>query len=141
MSRALFSSASALLVIALSGDLPTGICRCRLRLPAEDCRRADHFFRLVLVLRAQESKAVRNAIVERRQACRAGGRDHRRCDRAVRIARLSHHQCAADLRAAGHHRAAPLLPAAVYSVGVVVTTYILFVYVLKTPLQAGPFGF
>jgi uncharacterized membrane protein (UPF0136 family) len=34
-----------------------------------------------------------------------------------------------------------LLPAIGYSLGVVVTTYILFVYVLKTPLQAGPFGF
>ena len=34
-----------------------------------------------------------------------------------------------------------LLPAAVYSVGVVVVTYVLFVYLLKTPLQTGPFGF
>jgi hypothetical protein len=34
-----------------------------------------------------------------------------------------------------------LLPAIGYSLGVVVTTYILFVYVLKTPLEAGPFGF
>ena len=29
-----------------------------------------------------------------------------------------------------------LLPAVVYSVGVVVITYVLFVYILKTPLQA-----
>lgn len=34
-----------------------------------------------------------------------------------------------------------LLPAAVYSIGVVVTTYVLFVYILKTPLHAGPLGF
>jgi hypothetical protein len=34
-----------------------------------------------------------------------------------------------------------LLPAVAYSVGVVVITYVLFVYVLKTPLQAGPLGF
>ena len=34
-----------------------------------------------------------------------------------------------------------LLPAAVYSIGVVVITYVLFVYMLKTPLQAGPLGF
>ena len=34
-----------------------------------------------------------------------------------------------------------LLPAAVYSIGVVVTTYVLFAYALKTPLQAGPLGF
>jgi hypothetical protein len=34
-----------------------------------------------------------------------------------------------------------LLPATVFSLGVVVTTYILFVYALKTPLEPGPFGF
>ena len=34
-----------------------------------------------------------------------------------------------------------LLPAAVYSLAVVVTTYVLFVHVLKTPLETGPFGF
>ena len=33
------------------------------------------------------------------------------------------------------------LPAAVYSLGVAVITYVLFVYVLKTPLQTGPLGF
>ena len=33
-----------------------------------------------------------------------------------------------------------LLPAAVYSVGVVGITYVLFVYLLKTPLQTGPLG-
>jgi len=34
-----------------------------------------------------------------------------------------------------------LAPAAIYSVGVVVFTYVLFVYVLKTPLETGPLGF
>ena len=34
-----------------------------------------------------------------------------------------------------------LLPAAAYSIGLVVFTYVLFVYALKTPLEAGPFGF
>jgi len=34
-----------------------------------------------------------------------------------------------------------LLPAAAYSIGVVAVTYVLFVYVLKTPLQTGPLGF
>ena len=34
-----------------------------------------------------------------------------------------------------------LLPAAVYSVAVVATTFVLFVYVLKTPLETGPLGF
>jgi len=34
-----------------------------------------------------------------------------------------------------------LLPATLYSVGVVVFTYVLFVYALNTPLETGPFGF
>lgn len=34
-----------------------------------------------------------------------------------------------------------LLPATVYSVGLVLITYVLFVYVLKTPLHTGPLGF
>ena len=34
-----------------------------------------------------------------------------------------------------------LLPATIYSVGVVGFTYILFVYALKTPLETGPLGF
>jgi hypothetical protein len=33
-----------------------------------------------------------------------------------------------------------ILPAAIYSVGVVAITYVLFVHLLKTPLQTGPFG-
>jgi hypothetical protein len=32
------------------------------------------------------------------------------------------------------------LPAAMYSVGVVAITYVLFVYLLRAPLQIGPFG-
>ena len=35
----------------------------------------------------------------------------------------------------------PVLHAALYSVGVVGLTYLIFVYVLKTPLVTGPFGF
>jgi hypothetical protein len=34
-----------------------------------------------------------------------------------------------------------LLPAAAYSIGLVGITYLLFVYVLKTPLVTGPLGF
>ena len=34
-----------------------------------------------------------------------------------------------------------LVPATVYSVGLVLITYVLFVYVLKTPLHTGPLGF
>ncbi len=34
-----------------------------------------------------------------------------------------------------------LVPAAAYSIGLVVFTYVLFVYVLKTPLETGPLGF
>ena len=33
------------------------------------------------------------------------------------------------------------LPAAAYSIGLVVVTYVLFVYALKTPLEPGPLGF
>jgi len=35
----------------------------------------------------------------------------------------------------------PLIVAALYSIGVVGLTYLTFVYVLKTPLVTGPFGF
>jgi hypothetical protein len=35
----------------------------------------------------------------------------------------------------------PLLNAVLYSLGVVGVTYLTFVYVLKTPLVTGPFGF
>lgn len=34
-----------------------------------------------------------------------------------------------------------LVPSTVYSVGLVLITYVLFVYVLKTPLHTGPLGF
>ena len=34
-----------------------------------------------------------------------------------------------------------LVPATVYSVGLVLIIYVLFVYVLKTPLHTGPLGF
>ena len=34
-----------------------------------------------------------------------------------------------------------LVPATLFSVGVVGFTYVLFVYALKTPLEPGPFGF
>jgi len=34
-----------------------------------------------------------------------------------------------------------VMPAAAYSLGVVIVTYVLFVYVLKTPLETGPLGF
>jgi hypothetical protein len=34
-----------------------------------------------------------------------------------------------------------ILPASIYSIGLVGGTYLLFVYVLKTPLETGPFGF
>jgi hypothetical protein len=34
-----------------------------------------------------------------------------------------------------------VLPAAAYSLGLVVFTYVLFVYALKSPLEPGPLGF
>jgi hypothetical protein len=33
-----------------------------------------------------------------------------------------------------------MLPAAIYSIGVVAITYVLFVHLLKTPLRIGPLG-
>jgi hypothetical protein len=35
----------------------------------------------------------------------------------------------------------PVVPALLYSVGVVALTYVTFEYMLKTPLNTGPFGF
>ena len=57
------------------------------------------------------------------------------------MARFHHHQVLLIFALLVVIERRRLLPAAVYSIGVVVITYVLFVYVLKTPLQAGPLGF
>lgn len=131
-----------LLIIALSGDLPTG----NLSLPGSGFMPKivavlTIFFGLVLTLRANESKAF--ATVSWSDATHAA--------LVIGITALG----AALYEWLGFLTTnvllifallviierRRLLPSAVYSIGVVVVTYVLFVYALKTPLQTGPFGF
>ncbi|MGB7278265.1 MAG: tripartite tricarboxylate transporter TctB family protein [Pseudolabrys sp.] len=130
-----------LLVIALSGDLPIGT----LSLPGSGFLPKIIavfmiFFGLVLTLRAGESKPF--AIVPWLDAKHAA--------QVVAITAIG----AALYEWLGFLTTnillmfallvvierRKLLPAAVYSVSVVAVTYVLFVYLLKTPLQTGPFG-
>jgi tripartite tricarboxylate transporter TctB family protein len=131
-----------LLVIALSGDLPTG----NLSLPGSGfmpkiVAGLTIFFGLVLMLRAKESKPF--ATLTWSDAKHAG-----------LVVALTAVAIAAfewlgflttdvllifGLLVVIERRR--LLPATVYSLGVVVTTYVLFVHVLKTPINTGPFGF
>ena len=131
-----------LLVIALSGDLPTG----SLSMPGSGflpkiVAVLTIFFGAVLALRASESRAF--ATVSWSDA------KHAAMVVAITAAAIALFEWLgflttnvllifALLVVIERRR---LLPAAVYSVGVVVVTYVLFVYVLKTPLQAGPLGF
>jgi tripartite tricarboxylate transporter TctB family protein len=137
-----FFVAFGLLMIALSGDLPTG----NLSLPGSGfmpkiIAGLTIFFGLVLVLRAKESKAF---------ATLTWG-DAKHAGLVVGLTALAIAAFEwlgflttdvllifALLVVIERRR---LLPATVYSLGVVVTTYVLFVYVLKTPINTGPFGF
>ena len=131
-----------LLVIALSGDLPFG----NLSFPGAGflpniLAVLTILFGLVLVLRASESKPF--AMLTWSDAKHAG-----------MVAGLTAAATAvftwlgflttdvllifALLVVVERRR---VLPAAIYSVGLVVFTYILFVHVLKTPLEAGPLGY
>ena len=144
MSRALSSSASGLLVIALSGDLPTG----NLSMPGSG------FMPKIVAVLTIFFGAGADAAREREQ-----GRSRR-----VSWSDAKHAALVVAITAAGESRCSSgsgflttnvllifallviierrrLLPATIYSVGVVVITYVLFVYVLKTPLQTGPLGF
>ena len=131
-----------ILVIALSGDLPTG----SLSLPGSGfmpkiVAGLTIFFGLVLALRANESKAFATL----------SWSDSKHAVLVVMITAAAialfeplgfvttNVLLIFALLAVIERRR--LLPATVYSIGVVVTTYVLFVYVLKTPLEAGPFGF
>jgi hypothetical protein len=131
-----------LLVIALSGDLPTG----NLSLPGSGflpkiVAALTIFFGLVLILRAKESKIF--ATLSWSDAKHAG-----LVVVLTAIAITAFEWLGflttnvllifALLVIIERRR---LLPATVYSLGVVVTTYVLFVYVLKTPINTGPFGF
>ncbi len=131
-----------LLVIALSGDLPTG----NLSMPGSGflpkiVAGLTVFFGLVLVLRAKESKVFATLTW--------GDAKH-----AVPVILITAAAVAAfdwlgflttnvllifALLVFIERR--KLVPATIYSIGVVGGTYILFVYALKTPLNAGPFGF
>ena len=131
-----------LLVIALSGDLPTG----GLSMPGSGflpkiVAGLTIFFGLVLALRANESKVF--ATLSWSDA------KHSALVVAITAAAIALFEPLGFLTTNVLMIFALLaiierrrfLPAAIYSLGVVVTTYVLFVYVLKTPLETGPFGF
>jgi len=131
-----------LLVFALSGDLPTG----SLSLPGSGfmpkiLAALMVFFGLVLALRASESKEfatlswsdAKHAAMVIAITAAAIGLFERLGFVTTNVLMMF-----ALLTIIERRR---LLPAAIYSVAVVGTTYILFVYVLKTPLEAGPLGF
>lgn len=131
-----------LLVIALSGDLPTG----NLSLPGSGfmpkiVAGLTIFFGLVLTLRANESKVF--------ATLSWGDAKHAGLVVALTVVAVAAFEWLGFLTTdvllifgllviIERRR---LLPATVYSLGVVVTTYVLFVYVLKTPINTGPFGF
>src|SRR5262249_17447839 len=130
-----------LLVIALSGDLPTGT----LSLPGSGFMPKivavlAIFFGLVLALRGGESKPfaevtwsdARHAAMVLAITAIAVALYERLGFLTTNILLMFALLVVIERRKA--------LPAATYSVGVVVGTYILFVYLLKTPLQIGPFG-
>ena len=131
-----------LLVIALSGDLPTG----NLSMPGSGflpkiVAVLTIFFGAVLAVRARESKVF----------SRLSWSDAKHAAMVVVIAAAA----IAMLDWLGFITTNVLLIfallviverrrlvlATVYSVGLVLITYVLFVYVLKTPLHTGPLGF
>jgi putative tricarboxylic transport membrane protein len=131
-----------LLIIALSGDLPTG----SLSMPGSGflpkiVAGLTIFFGLVLTLRANESKEF--------ATLSWSGAKHAALVVAITAAAIAVFEWLGFLLTNVLLIFALLViierrrwaPAAVYSVGVVVTTYILFVHVLKTPLEAGVLGF
>jgi Tripartite tricarboxylate transporter TctB family len=131
-----------LLVIALSGDLPTG----NLSMPGSGflpkiVAVLTIFFGVVLTVRARESKVF--ATLTWNDA------KHAAMVVAITAAGITGFEWLGFLTTnvllifallviVERRR---LLPATVYSVGVVLGTYVLFVYALKTPLGTGPLGF
>jgi hypothetical protein len=131
-----------LLVIALSGDLPTG----NLSMPGSGflpkiIAVLSIFFGAVLAVRARESKvfstlswsdAKHAAIVVVIAAAAIAVLDW------LGFITTNVLLIFALLVIVERRR---LVPATVYSVGLVLVTYVLFVYVLKTPLHTGLLGF
>ena len=131
-----------LLVLALSGDLPTG----NLSMPGSGflpkiVAVLTIFFGVVLAVRANESKVFATLTWDDAK--------HAAMVVAITAAGIAVFEWLgflttnvllifALLVVIERRR---LLPASVYSVGVVLATYVLFVYVLKTPLGTGPLGF
>lgn len=131
-----------LLIIALSGDLPTGT----LSLPGSGfmpkiVAGLTILFGAVLALRAGES----------REFSSLSWSDAKHAVMVIAITALSIAVfewlgfvitnvllILALLIVIEHRR---FVPAVVYSLTVVIVTYVLFVYALKTPLVIGPFGF
>jgi len=131
-----------ILVLALSGDLPTG----NLSMPGSGfmpkiAAVLTIFFGIVLALRAGETKAFSTlSWADAKHAALVMGLTAVAVALFERLGFLTTNILLifALLVVIERRR---LLPAAAYSVGVVVITYVLFVYILKTPLQAGPLGF
>jgi hypothetical protein len=131
-----------LLVIALSGDLPTG----NLSMPGSGflpkiVAVLTIFFGAVLAVRARESKVFATLTWDDAK--------HAAMVVAITAAGIAVFEWLGFLTSnvllifalliiVERRR---LLPATVYSVGVVLGTYVLFVYALKTPLVTGPLGF
>jgi len=131
-----------ILVIALSGDLPTG----NLSMPGSGflpkiVAVLTIFFGLVLVFRAGESKPFATLTWgDAKHAALVAGIT------AIGIAVFdwlgfltTNIVLIFALLVIIERRR--LVPATIYSIAVVGGTYILFVHVLKTPLNTGPFGF
>ncbi|HEY7228983.1 MAG TPA: tripartite tricarboxylate transporter TctB family protein [Pseudolabrys sp.] len=131
-----------LLIVALSGDLPTGT----LSLPGSGFMPKivavlTIFFGLVLALRAGESKPFAEVPwSDVKHAAMVVGITALGAALYERLGFLTTNVLLILALLVVIERR-KLLPAAVYSVGVAVVTYVLFVYVLKTPLETGPFGF
>jgi hypothetical protein len=131
-----------ILVFALSGDLPTG----NLSMPGSGflpkiLAGLAIFFGLVLVLRAGESPAFATLFW--------GDAVHAALVVAITAVGIALFERLGFLITMALLMVALLvivewrkpLYAALYSAGVVVLTYLTFVYILKTPLPAGPLGF
>jgi hypothetical protein len=131
-----------LLVITLSSDLPTG----SLSLPGSGflpkiVASLTILFGLVLTLRARESKPfVTLSWTDAKHAALVVAITAAAIALFERLGFLTTNVLLIFALLAIVERRR-LLPATIYSLGVVLITYILFVYVLKAPLEAGPFGF